>query len=135
MCRDSIFAVPNAREHSSAGSEHLPYKQRVTGSNPVAPTKVRQKCWTFLFYRNFVCMHFVYILYSPSRDKYYIGSCQIINERLKKHNTNHAGFTGRTGDWILKWLEEAIDKPAALKRDRQIKSWKSRVMIEKLINA
>ena len=25
-------------EHSSAGSEHLPYKQRVTGSNPVAPT-------------------------------------------------------------------------------------------------
>jgi hypothetical protein len=26
------------REHSSAGSEHLPYKQRVTGSNPVAPT-------------------------------------------------------------------------------------------------
>ncbi len=27
-----------SREHSSAGSEHLPYKQRVTGSNPVAPT-------------------------------------------------------------------------------------------------
>ncbi|MDF2454090.1 MAG: hypothetical protein K0R51_83, partial [Cytophagaceae bacterium] len=25
-------------ELSSAGSEHLPYKQRVTGSNPVAPT-------------------------------------------------------------------------------------------------
>ena len=29
---------PQLREHSSAGSEHLPYKQRVTGSNPVAPT-------------------------------------------------------------------------------------------------
>ncbi len=27
------------RELSSAGSEHLPYKQRVTGSNPVVPTK------------------------------------------------------------------------------------------------
>ncbi len=26
------------RELSSVGSEHLPYKQRVTGSNPVAPT-------------------------------------------------------------------------------------------------
>ncbi len=26
------------RELSSAGSEHLPYKQGVTGSNPVAPT-------------------------------------------------------------------------------------------------
>ena len=31
------FAIP-IREHSSAGLEHLPYKQRVTGSNPVAPT-------------------------------------------------------------------------------------------------
>ena len=26
------------REYSSAGSEHLPYKQRVIGSNPVTPT-------------------------------------------------------------------------------------------------
>jgi hypothetical protein len=26
------------RELSSAGSEHLPYKQRVGGSNPSAPT-------------------------------------------------------------------------------------------------
>ncbi len=25
-------------EFSSAGLEHLPYKQRVTGSNPVTPT-------------------------------------------------------------------------------------------------
>ena len=36
-----IFAPPKRfyREHSSAGSEHLPYKQRVRGSNPFAPTK------------------------------------------------------------------------------------------------
>ena len=26
------------REHSSAGLEHLPYKQGVIGSNPIAPT-------------------------------------------------------------------------------------------------
>ena len=26
-------------EHSSVGSEHLPYKQRVLGSNPCAPTQ------------------------------------------------------------------------------------------------
>lgn len=29
------------REHSSVGLEHLPYKQRVMGSNPFAPTKSR----------------------------------------------------------------------------------------------
>ncbi len=30
------------RELSSAGSEHLPYKQRVTGSNPVVPTPIKK---------------------------------------------------------------------------------------------
>ena len=79
-------------------------------------------------------MHFVYILYSASRDKYYVGSCEDVNKRLVKHNTNHAGFTGKTGDWIIKWTEEHADKTGALKREKQIKAWKSRKMIEKLIN-
>ena len=39
-----IFELPlqsqnRKREFSSAGSEHLPYKQRVGGSNPSTPTK------------------------------------------------------------------------------------------------
>ena len=33
-----IILHPSKGGLSSAGSEHLPYKQRVTGSNPVAPT-------------------------------------------------------------------------------------------------
>ena len=33
-----IFAI-RFREHSSVGLEHLPYKQRVGGSTPSAPTK------------------------------------------------------------------------------------------------
>jgi hypothetical protein len=40
------------RELSSAGSEHLPYKQRVGGSNPSAPTKASGIPGAFLF----VCM-------------------------------------------------------------------------------
>ncbi len=32
---------------SSAGSEHLPYKQGVTGSNPVRPTKGQRKSCPF----------------------------------------------------------------------------------------
>ena len=38
------------RELSSAGSEHLPYKQRVGGSNPSAPTvKIKQLLEWLLF--------------------------------------------------------------------------------------
>ena len=56
------FAVPSLtnREHSSAGSEHLPYKQRVRGSNPFAPTLIQKSVnqafslnGLFLFVREF----------------------------------------------------------------------------------
>jgi hypothetical protein len=36
------------REFSSVGLEHLPYKQRVRGSNPRTPTEASQKCGAFL---------------------------------------------------------------------------------------
>ena len=35
------------REHSSAGSEHLPYKQGVIGSNPIVPTEKPPNRWLF----------------------------------------------------------------------------------------
>jgi hypothetical protein len=43
------------REISSAGSEHLPYKQGVTGSNPVSPTKEKpfRKLRGFFYFREF----------------------------------------------------------------------------------
>ena len=33
-----LYLHSQIREHSSVGLEHLPYKQRVRGSNPCAPT-------------------------------------------------------------------------------------------------
>ena len=37
------------REFSSVGSERLPYKQRVGGSNPSTPTKASEISGAFLF--------------------------------------------------------------------------------------
>ncbi len=48
-----IFALPNVKELSSAGSEHLPYKQRVTGSNPVVPTKEKRDRISISFFLTF----------------------------------------------------------------------------------
>jgi putative endonuclease len=76
----------------------------------------------------------VYILYSDLKDKYYIGSTSDDPEsRLKKHNTNHKGFTGGIGDWKIKYLEIFETKVEAIAREKAIKSWKSRARIEKLI--
>lgn len=78
-------------------------------------------------------MYFVYILYSDALDKYYIGSTSNIDERLKKHLSNHKGYTSKAKDWELVYSEEYDTKTLALKRERQIKNWRSRKMIGKLI--
>ncbi|MEP6750678.1 MAG: GIY-YIG nuclease family protein, partial [Bacteroidota bacterium] len=47
--------------------------------------------------------------------------------------SNHKGFTGKTGDWMLVYAETFNSKSAAMKRESTIKNWKSRKLIEKLI--
>ncbi|WP_395054191.1 GIY-YIG nuclease family protein [Flavobacterium sp.] len=78
-------------------------------------------------------MFYTYIIFSEILNKYYVGSTSNIEERLAKHNHNHKGFTGNKSDWKIVYFEEYTTKTDALKRELQIKKWKSRVMIEKLI--
>ncbi|MCX2493996.1 GIY-YIG nuclease family protein [Pedobacter sp. PF22-3] len=80
-------------------------------------------------------MFYTYILYSKDRNKYYVGSTSDLQNRLKKHNTNHSGFTGHTGDWYIVWFETFDNLRDARLKEKQIKNWKSRVMIEKLISS
>ena len=76
-----------------------------------------------------------YILFSKKLDKYYIGhTCMALEERLKKHNTNHKGFTGRTKDWEVVYFETFDTKKAAYAREREMKSKKSRKYIEQLVS-
>ena len=80
-------------------------------------------------------MYFLYILYSGSRDKYYVGSTGDLCSRLQSHNSNHSGFTGYTGDWKIIYTEEFETREEAYSRERKIKKWKSRKLIEKLISS
>ena len=98
--------------------------------NPVASTKVTNLLVTFFRMSAFK----VYILYPVTLKKYYVGYTgdDLVN-RLRKHNTNHKGFTGGYGDWEVKYLESYGTQEEALNRERQIKGWKSRKMLEKLI--
>lgn len=81
-------------------------------------------------------MFHVYILYSNSRNAYYIGyTGDALGERLRKHNSNHKGFTGKSGDWKIVHAEAYPTKKEASERERRIKSWKSRKKVEVLINS
>ena len=76
---------------------------------------------------------YFYILHSQSIDRYYIGYTSNLEERLKKHNTHHKGFTGRVNDWRVVYTESYSIKSEAYARERQVKSWKSRKLVEELI--
>jgi putative endonuclease len=79
-------------------------------------------------------MFWTYILFSSTLNKYYIGHTgDDLQERLRKHNTNHAGFTGGYGDWLVVYAEQFETKALAYAREREIKNWKSRKRIERLI--
>ncbi len=79
-------------------------------------------------------MPFTYILYSATLDKYYIGSTrESTAERLYKHNHKHKGFTSSDNDWKVVYQESFSEYPDALNREKTIKKWKSRKMIQKLI--
>ena len=79
-------------------------------------------------------MYTVYILFSLKKQRFYIGfTSDQITERIRKHNSNHRGFTGKQGDWELFYQEQYVDKADAMKREKEIKGWKSRKMIERLI--
>ena len=80
-------------------------------------------------------MNFFYILYSKSLNQYYIGhTSEALEERLRKHLSNHSGFTGKTKDWVVVYFEEFETKSLAYRRELEVKKWKSRIRVEKLIN-
>ena len=90
----------------------------------------------FINPKEFFMQYHVYILFSVLKNKYYIGyTSDELNERLRRHNSDHKGFTGGMGDWKLVYKEKFDEKTMALKRETQIKKWKSRKMIEELITS
>ncbi|MBS1782441.1 MAG: GIY-YIG nuclease family protein, partial [Bacteroidetes bacterium] len=51
-------------------------------------------------------MAICYILYAESLDRFYIGhTTETIEVRLRKHLSNHKGFTAKAKDWIVVFQE------------------------------
>ncbi|MDL2261878.1 GIY-YIG nuclease family protein [Bacteroidales bacterium OttesenSCG-928-I21] len=78
---------------------------------------------------------YLYIIYSEILDKYCIGSTgDNLDERLRRHNSNHSGYTGKSNAWNIVYFEEYSSREEAYGKERKIKSWKLRKMIEDLIS-
>ena len=77
-------------------------------------------------------MFYTYVLKSLMNNSYYVGSCNDIERRLSLHNSGKVVSTKRYAPWKLVHSEEHKSLSEAIKRERQIKSWKKRSAIENL---
>ena len=78
-------------------------------------------------------MYYTYIIHAASIDRYYVGISENPTERLKKHNAKNKGFTNQASDWKIVYLRKFESKREALDFEKQIKNWKSKIKIQKLI--
>ncbi|THV61376.1 GIY-YIG nuclease family protein [Flagellimonas alvinocaridis] len=78
--------------------------------------------------------YFVYIIYSESVDRYYIGHCQDLEDRISRHNGGRSKYTKIALDWEVKYTESFSTRGDAMIREREIKKKKSRKYIEFLIS-
>jgi len=75
----------------------------------------------------------VYILKSSVTDKYYIGQTSDIEKRLLYHNSGYSKSTKVGIPWKLVYSENFDTRQQAMNREAELKKYKSRVMIEKII--
>jgi putative endonuclease len=96
--------------------------EEVVGSNPIGST-------------NFIPVYYLYILQSESTGRFYIGQTQNVPERLVYPNANYSKSLKNRGPWRLVFTQQFRTRSEAVRRERQIKFWKDRRMIEKLLSA
>jgi putative endonuclease len=75
----------------------------------------------------------VYILFSEKNQKYYVGCCQNMEERLIRHNSGRNKSTNSGIPWKLLYQEYFDTRSEAVARELSIKKMKSKIYIEKLI--
>ena len=77
--------------------------------------------------------HYVYILRSLKDGRYYIGETADVAARLSYHNSGRQRSTRNRIPFELVRTEEFTTREAALKREKQIKSWKGGEAFKRLI--
>jgi len=78
-------------------------------------------------------MFTVYVLQSESTGRFYIGQTKDLEHRLRRHLAGRTRSARNRGPWHLVYSEEYVTRAEAVRRERQMKNWKSRKYLEKLL--
>jgi putative endonuclease len=78
-------------------------------------------------------MFSTYILWSESLQRFYIGQTDDLDARLAYHNAGHVKSTRAGRPWQRVYHETFDTRSEAVRRERQIKNWKSAQSIRDMI--
>ena len=88
--------------------------QEVAGSNPAGPTK------------SLVAVFHLYVLRSSKTGRRYVGPCENIDERFRRHNLGHSKATRHGVPWTLVHSEKFCSRTEATRKERYYKSGRGR---------
>ena len=80
-------------------------------------------------------MFHTYILLSERTNKFYIGSTVNIDNRLERHNCGRSKATKAGIPWVLVYSESFSTRSEAIRRELELKGWKSHQRISNLIQS
>lgn len=67
-------------------------------------------------------MYHVYVLYSPSLGRFYVGMSEFTAKRERQHRKGQSTWTSRADDWERVWQTEVADSSEARALEKQIKA-------------
>jgi putative endonuclease len=77
--------------------------------------------------------YILYILYSPSYIKTYVGQTENLKKRLKEHNVGKVRSTRAFTPWEIMYVEECESREKALAREKYYKSYAGRQKIKTIL--
>ncbi|PWL32475.1 MAG: hypothetical protein DCO96_02730 [Fluviicola sp. XM-24bin1] len=80
-------------------------------------------------------MFYVYILYSQAKDRFYVGQTNNLENRIERHNNGYVKSTKAYRPWMVAYTETFEERAAAVRRETQIKGWKSKSKLKELVEA
>ena len=77
--------------------------------------------------------YFVYILFSSSTNKHYIGQTNNLENRIKRHNSGTEKYTKTGKPWILKHAVIVESRAGAMRLEKKLKNLKSNKLLNEWI--
>ena len=77
-------------------------------------------------------MFHVYVLRSGTTGRRYVGSCENVDERVRRHNAGHSKSTRHGVPWVLIHTESFSTRSEAVGKERYYKSGRGRDELEHL---